>query len=81
MIWILGIEWVFIYVFCVIHVLCISVRFHKAKGLFMIIKNSPKMLFLGIKDTYSKGGSYNFLKEKHRLIPSLIVEDILKNFQ
>lgn len=45
------------------------------------IKNSPKMLFLGIKDTYSKGGSYNFLKEKHRLIPSLIVEDILKNFQ
>ena len=49
---------------------------HKAK-----IKNSPKMLFLGIKDTYSKGGSYNFLKEKHRLIPSLIVEDILKNLQ
>ena len=49
---------------------------HKAK-----IKNSPKMLILGIKDTYSKGGSYNFLKEKHRLIPSLIVEDILKNFQ
>ena len=45
------------------------------------IKNSPKMLFLGIKDTYSKGGSYNFLKEKHRLTPSLIVEDILKNFQ
>ncbi len=49
---------------------------HKAK-----INNSPKMLILGIKDTYSKGGSYNFLKEKHRLIPSLIVEDILKNFQ
>tara|TARA_B100000315_G_scaffold255544_1_gene299139 strand:- start:2995 stop:3960 length:966 start_codon:yes stop_codon:yes gene_type:complete len=45
------------------------------------IKNSPKMLFLGIKDTYSKGGNYNFLKEKHRLVPSLIVEDILKNFQ
>ena len=49
---------------------------HKAK-----IKNSPKMLILGIKDTYSKGGSYNFLKEKHRLTPSLIVEDILKNLQ
>ena len=49
---------------------------HKAK-----INNSPKMLILGIKDTYSKGGSYNFLKEKHRLIPSLIVEDILKNLQ
>ena len=43
------------------------------------LKKSPKQLFLGIKDTYSKGGSYNFLKEKHRLIPSLIVEDILKN--
>lgn len=43
------------------------------------IKNSPKMLILGIKDTYSKGGSYNFLKKKHRLTPSLIVEDILKN--
>lgn len=53
-----------------------AVAEHKAT-----IKNSPKMLFLGIKDTYSKGGSYNFLKEKHRLIPSLIVEDILKNFQ
>ena len=33
---------------------------HKAK-----INNSPKMLILGIKDTYSKGGRYNFLKEKH----------------
>ena len=43
------------------------------------IKDSPKMLTLGIKDTYSKGGSYNFLKEKHRLTPLLIVEDILKN--
>ena len=45
------------------------------------IKNSPKMLILGIKDTYTKGGSYNFLKEKHRLTPSLIVEDILKKIQ
>lgn len=44
------------------------------------IKDSPKMLILGIKDTYSKGGSYNFLKEKHRLTPSLICEDILEKF-
>ena len=44
------------------------------------IKNSPKMLILGIKDTYGKSGSYNFLKEKHRLTPLLIVEDILKNY-
>ena len=39
------------------------------------------MLRLGIKDNYTKGGSYNFLKEKHRLVPSLIVEDVLKNFK
>ena len=45
------------------------------------MNDSPRQLILGIPDTYSKGGSYIFLKEKHRLIPSLIVEDILKNFQ
>ena len=44
------------------------------------LKNSPKQLFLGVKDDYSKGGTYNFLKEKHRLEPEKIVEDILKNF-
>ena len=43
------------------------------------LKQSPKQLFLGIKDIYSKGGSYNFLKEKHRLTPEKIVEDILLN--
>jgi transketolase len=48
---------------------------HKAS-----IKNSPEMLILGIKDAYGKSGSYNFLKEKHRLTPSLIVQDILKIF-
>jgi transketolase len=48
---------------------------HKAS-----IKNSPKMLILGIKDAYGKSGSYNFLKEKHRLTPPLIIEDILKIF-
>lgn len=41
--------------------------------------NSPKQLFLGIKDIYGSGGTYNFLKEKHRLDPEKIVEDILKN--
>ena len=41
------------------------------------IKQSPKQLILGIKDTYSKGGSYKFLQEKHRLTPEKIVEDIL----
>tara|TARA_B100000886_G_scaffold340217_1_gene308470 strand:+ start:774 stop:1745 length:972 start_codon:yes stop_codon:yes gene_type:complete len=45
------------------------------------IKDSPKMLILGIKDNYSKGGSYNFLKEKHRLVPALIVEDVIKFFK
>lgn len=41
------------------------------------LKNSPRQLILGIQDTYSKGGSYRFLQEKHRLVPEKIVEDIL----
>jgi len=41
------------------------------------LKESPKQLFLGIKDTYSKGGNYKFLQEKHRLTSEKIVEDIL----
>jgi transketolase len=41
------------------------------------LKKSPKQLFLGVKDNYSKGGDYKFLLEKHRLIPAKIVEDIL----
>ena len=40
------------------------------------LKESPKQLFLGIKDTYSKGGNYKFLQEKHRLTSEKIVEDI-----
>ena len=40
------------------------------------IENSPKHLILGIKDLYGKGGSYNFLKKKHRLTAELIAEDI-----
>ena len=45
------------------------------------LKESPKQLFLGIKDTYSKGGSYKFLQEKHRLTPTKIVDVILNNLQ
>ncbi len=41
------------------------------------IKNSPPQLFLGINDYYSKGGTYNYLKNKHRLTSEKIVEDIL----
>ena len=41
------------------------------------LKDSPRQLFLGIKDVYSKGGSYKFLQEKHRLTPTKIVDDIL----
>lgn len=47
---------------------------HKSK-----FKNSPKQLFLGIKDVYGKGGTYSFLKHIHRLTPEKIVEDILSN--
>ena len=45
------------------------------------LKQSQKQLFLGIKDTYSKGGNYKFLKEKHRLTPEKIVEDIVLNIK
>ena len=45
------------------------------------IKQSPKQLFIGIKDTYSKGGNYKFLQEKHRLTPEKIVEDILSSIK
>ncbi len=41
--------------------------------------NSPKQLFIGIEDSYSKGGSYEFLLEKHGLTPDKISEKILKN--
>ena len=42
-----------------------------------LIPGSPKQLFLGIKDIYSKGGTYKFLHEKHRLTPEKIVDDII----
>ena len=41
------------------------------------LKNSPEQLIIGIKDTYTKGGDYKFLKEKHRLTPDKIADDIL----
>jgi len=43
------------------------------------LNKSPRQLFLGVKDTYSKGGNYRFLLEKHRLNSEKIVEDILNN--
>ena len=43
------------------------------------INTSSKQLFLGIKDTYSKGGSYEFLKEKHRLSSKKIAEDVINS--
>jgi len=30
------------------------------------LEKSPKQLILGVKDTYTKGGSYKFLQDKHR---------------
>lgn len=45
-----------------------------------LLKSSPKQLFLGIKDTYSKGGNYKFLLEKHRLTAEKIVDDILNEY-
>ena len=41
------------------------------------LKNSPRQLSLGIKDTYGKCGNYKFMLEKHRLTSGKIVEDIL----
>lgn len=40
--------------------------------------NYPPLLKLGVKDTFSKPGSYEFLMEQHRLTPELIAEDINK---
>jgi len=45
------------------------------------LKQSPKQLFIGIKDTYGKSGDYKFLQEKHGLTPKKIVEDILSNIR
>lgn len=45
------------------------------------LKSSPKQLFIGINDKYSKGGSYKFLQEKHGLTYEKIVNEILKNYK
>ena len=45
-----------------------------------LLPSSPQQLFLGIKDNYSKGGTYKFLQEKHRLSPEKIVDDILNSY-
>ena len=42
--------------------------------------NRPKHIFLGINDYYSKGGSYEFLKEKHGLDIKSIIKNVKKNF-
>ena len=43
------------------------------------LDKTPKQLFLGVKDSYSKGGNYKFLLEKHRLNSEKIVDDILNS--
>lgn len=43
------------------------------------IKNSPKQIFIGVNDTYSKAGSYDFLKNKYGLSKNNIVNEILLN--
>jgi transketolase len=48
---------------------------HKSK-----LVKSPKQLMIGVNDTYSKGGSYKFLQEKHGLTADKIVDNILNNF-
>ncbi len=45
------------------------------------IKNSPRHIFFGINDTYSKGGEYNYLKEKFGLTSNVISEKIMTKFR
>jgi len=45
------------------------------------LKDSPKLLRIGIEDEYSKGGSYDFLKEKHGLSVNKIVNNISSNLR
>ena len=45
------------------------------------LKKFPRQLFLGVMDTYTKGGNYKFLQEKHRLTSDKIAEDILSNIK
>ena len=43
------------------------------------IKNAPQHLIIGINDIYTKGGEYQFLKQKHELSSEKIVSKILLN--
>ena len=42
-------------------------------------RNSCKLLSLGVNDTYTKSGSYKYLKSYYRLVPEKILEDINKS--
>ena len=44
-----------------------------------IYTKRPKHIFLGVNDQYSKGGSYEFLKEKHGLDINSIINNVKKN--
>ena len=44
------------------------------------IKNSAEQLMIGIKDTYGKCGSYDFMKEKHGLTEEKILKNILDKY-
>ncbi len=43
-------------------------------------RKSPPLLRLGVNDTFSHPGDYNYLLEQNRLQPREIAEDILKNY-
>ena len=45
------------------------------------IENSSKHIFIGINDTYSSGGEYEFLKKKFGLTPEKICEKITLNLK
>ena len=45
------------------------------------LKSHPKLITIGVKDYYSKGGNYEFLKEKHGLSTDKIVMSVLENFK
>ena len=44
------------------------------------LKKFPRQLFLGVMDTYTKGGNYKFLQEKHGLTVEKILNDIVLNY-
>ena len=43
------------------------------------IKDAPRQLTIGINDTYTKSGSYKYLKDYYRLVSENILEDIEKS--